>query len=65
MSVDTYLKGKNTSGHASFEQDGVKVLVPPRLLRWAKWIRIGAKRFLLWQSFDIEAEHRHSSSCHH
>lgn len=63
MSVDTYLKGKNTSGYSSFAQDGVKILVPPRLLQWVSWVRIDAKQFLLWRFFDIEAELQHTRSC--
>jgi hypothetical protein len=65
VSVDTYLKGKNTSRYTSFAQDGVKILVPPRLIQWARWVRIDAKQFLLWRSFDIEAEHQHTRACRH
>lgn len=65
MSVDTYLKGKNTAGYTAVTQEGVKILVPYRLLQWAKWVRIDARQFLFWQSFDIEAEHRHGSACQH
>jgi hypothetical protein len=63
VSVDTYLKGKNTLGYASFAQDDVKILVPPQLLRWVRRIQIDTKRFLLWHSFAIEAELKQPRSC--
>jgi hypothetical protein len=65
VSVDTYLKGKNTSQYTVVRQEDVKVLVSPRLVQWAKRVQVGAKRFLLWDSFDVEAEHRHTIACQH
>jgi len=65
VSVDTYLKGKNTSRYRVMRQDDVKILIAPRLVEWAKSVRLDAKRFLFWDSFDIEVEHRHTRSCQH
>ena len=59
MSVDTYLKGKNTSRYSVHEHAGVKILVAGTLIRWAKDIHVDAKRFLLWRSFDVLVESKH------
>ncbi len=65
MSVDTYLKGKNTSRYNVLQQGDLKILVAPSLVQWAKSVQLGVKRFLFWESFDIEAEHRHRPTCAH
>jgi hypothetical protein len=65
VSVDTYLKGKNTSRYSVHRQDDVKILLAPRLVQWAKSVHLDTKRFLFWDSFDIEVEHRHTRFCRH
>ena len=65
MSVDTYLKGKNLSPYSVMRHEDVKVLLAPSLIRWATSVRLDVKQFLLWKSFDIEAEHKHGPSCAH
>ena len=61
MSVDTYLKGKNTSQYMRVEQDGLQILVAAGLQRFAERIELDAKKFLFWRSFDVwvEAKHAH------
>lgn len=59
MSVDTYLKGKNTSRYNPVEQDGVRILVAPALTQWATAVHVDVNRFLFWRSFDVSAAHRH------
>ncbi len=65
MSVDTYLKGKNVSRYAAVKHGDVTILVAPSLLRWAKSVHLDVKQFLIWKSFDIEAEHQHGPACAH
>ena len=68
MSVDTYLKGKNTSRYSATDHEGVKILVAPQLLQWAQAVQVGTKQFLIWRSFDIEAvakPHKHGINCAH
>ncbi len=60
MSVDTYLKGKNTKPYAAVELDGLRVLVSPRLTEWAQSVEVGVSKFLFWKSFDVIVEHRHA-----
>jgi len=45
--------------------EDVKVLLAPSLIRWATSVRLDVKQFLLWKSFEIEAEHKHGPSCAH
>jgi hypothetical protein len=59
VSVDTYLKGKNTSKYHRYREGGVDVLVAPSLVRWAQWVDLDVRTFLLWKSWEIEVEHRH------
>jgi len=61
VSVDTYLKGKNTSKYQRVEQDGLQILASDGLHRFAKRIELDAKKFLMWKSFDVwvEAKHAH------
>lgn len=61
MSVDTFLKGKNTSRYMRVEQDGLEILIAGGLQRFAKRIELDAKKFLFWRSFRVwvEAKHAH------
>ena len=68
MSVDTYLKGKNLQPYSEAHHEDVKILIAPSLIRWAQLIHVGAKQFLIWKSFEVEAEarpHRHGPTCAH
>ena len=65
MSVDTYLKGKNLSPYSAVRQDDVEILVAPSLLQWAERVHLDARQFLVWKSFQVEAEHRHGPTCQH
>ena len=59
MSVDTYLKGKNTSKYQRVQQDGLEILIAAGLQRFAKRIELDAKKFLIWKSFDVWVEAKH------
>ena len=60
MSVDTYLKGKNLAPYRTVEQDGVQILVAPKLIQWAAAVQVGVKQFLIFKSFEVGAEHKHA-----
>ena len=60
MSVDTYLKGKNTSRYRRVEQDELEIFVAPALINQAARLTVDAGRFLFWRSFSVAAEPRHS-----
>ncbi len=59
MSVDTYLKGKNTSRYQVVRQDGVEILVAFGLPRFAKSVHLGMKSFLFWKSFAVNIDPKH------
>ena len=67
MSVDTYLKGKNTSRYQVIQQSDIQILVAFGLPRFIKQLHLDVKRFLLWRSFavEIEAQHVHGPRCRH
>lgn len=69
MSVDTFLKGKNTSRYAKLTHDGLQILVAPNLMRQARWIALDFGGTLLWKGFRVEVEpegeHFHSPACRH
>jgi hypothetical protein len=60
VSVDTYLKGKNLNKYEMVEQDGLQILIPQGLGRFAKRIELDAKKFLVWKSFDVWVEVKHA-----
>jgi hypothetical protein len=60
VSVDTYLKGKNTKPYASLDIDGLQVLVSPRLVAYAQTVEVELNKFLFWKSFEVFVEHRHA-----
>ena len=65
MSVDTYLKGKQTSGYRSYFRDGVKILLSPRLTEWAAEVDLDVGRRLGRRRFLVDLEHRHTVACQH
>ncbi len=69
MSVDTYLKRKNTSKYQTADHDGVRVMVSPLLARQARSITVELKRVWFWQAFSIGiepvGEHFHGPACRH
>ncbi len=59
MSVDTYLRGKNLGAYATIRieaesDDPIKVLVSQKMAQWASDVAIGIRKFLIWESFDIQ-----------
>ena len=65
MSVDTYLKGKDTSSYATVDHDGSSVLLSPAVVRWAGRVEVDTRRTLLGRRFAVRVEHRHTAACRH
>ena len=65
MSVDTYLQRKNLTPYQVIEYEDVKIYVSNSLLGWAEAVHLDAKQFLVWKSFNVAAEHRHTMRCAH
>ena len=65
MSVDTYLKGKNTSRYRRFEQDEVTVLVSPTLIQYAQRVELVARKKLIGSKLVALAHHEHGAACRH
>ena len=65
MSVDTYLKGKDTSSYLQAARDDVEVLVSPVMARWSQRVSVDVKGALFWQSLDVRVEHEHGPACRH
>ena len=65
MSVDTYLKGKDTSSYLHAERDEVQVLVSPVMARWSQRVSVDVKGALFWQSLAVQVEHEHGPACRH
>ena len=63
MSVDTYLRGKNTQGYHKVALEDVEILVAPTLVGMSETIDMGLKQFLMFKSFSVDVEvkgHHHS-----
>jgi hypothetical protein len=59
VSVDTYLRGKNLDAYATVRieaesDDPIEVLVSQKMAQWASDVVIGIRKFLIWESFDIQ-----------
>ncbi len=65
MSVDTYLKGKDTSDYLRAEKDDVEVLVSPVMARWSQQVRVDTKPGLFGRTLDIQVAHEHGPACRH
>jgi len=65
VSVDTYLKGKNTSRYRRFHQDDVTIMIEPRLLRYAQRLDIVTRKKLIGSKLVAVAHHEHTAACRH
>ena len=65
MSVDTYLKGKNTSSYLRLEHEGIQVLVSPTMAQWSQRVSLQVERGWLRHRLTAEVEHQHGPACQH
>lgn len=59
MSVDTYLKGKDTGGYMRVRDAGIDVLVAPALTRLVEGLSLRARGALFWRSLRVAVAHEH------
>jgi hypothetical protein len=65
VSVDTYLKGKNTSSYRRIHHEDVVILVAKPLLQYASRIELVTRKRLLGQKLVALAHHQHTNACRH
>lgn len=65
MSVDTYLKGKDTSGYQRVRHEDVEVLIAPSMARWTGTVSMTTKGPRFWRGFHVAVEHEHGPACQH
>ncbi len=64
MSVDTYLKGKDTSDYLRLESDGLEVLVSPVIAQLSDKVTLTVGGWLL-RRLTAEVLHEHGPACRH
>ena len=62
MSVDTHLKGKNTTNYRRYREQGIEILVAHSLMSWAYGVALDRKQFLFWNRIKPVVEHKHRPS---
>jgi hypothetical protein len=66
VSVDTYLKGKNTSGYRRHKEEDLTVLLAPALFNYADKVELVTRKNLLFGIKLIAiAHHEHTARCRH
>ena len=65
MSVDTYLKGKDTSSYQRVHLDDVELLIAPNMARWSRSVHVDTRGAWLWRGFDVEVDHEPGPACSH
>jgi hypothetical protein len=68
VSVDTYLKGKDTRSYQRVtpqEHADVEVLVSPTMGGFSRRVSVDTKAGLFGRRLDVEVEHEHGPACRH
>jgi len=65
VSVDTYLKGKDTSSYRRVRHEDITILVAKPLLQYASKIELITRKKLLGQKLTAVAYHQHTAACRH
>ncbi len=65
MSVDTYLKGKDTSSYRRIHHEDITILVAKPLLQYASRIELVTRRKMLGTKLAAVAHHQHTAACRH
>jgi hypothetical protein len=68
VSVDTYLKGKDTSSYlrlAAGDEGDIEVLVSPTMAGFSRQVSVSARAGLFGRRLDVEVEHEHGPACRH
>lgn len=65
MSVDTYLKGKDTSSYRKVYHEDITILVAKQLVQYASRIELVTKKKLMGTKLTALAHHQHTAACRH
>ena len=65
MSVDTYLKGKDTSSYQKITHEDITILVSKPLTRYASRVELVTQKKLLGHKLTALAHHQHTAACRH
>lgn len=65
MSVDTYLKGKNTSVYKRVFDDDIEIMVSPKLIQYASIVELVTQKKLVGSKLGVIAHHVHGPGCRH
>ncbi len=65
MSVDTYLKGKDTSSYRRIHHEDITLLIAKPLLQYASRIELITRKKLLSTKLTAVAHHQHTAACRH
>ncbi|MGH1490379.1 MAG: hypothetical protein ACRBK7_13490 [Acidimicrobiales bacterium] len=65
MSVDTYLKGKDTSSYRRVHHEDITLLIAKPLLQYASRIELVTRRKVLGTKLTAIAHHQHTAACRH
>lgn len=65
MSVDTYLKGKDTSSYRRIHHEDITLLVAKPLLQYASRIELITRKKMLGTKLSAIAHHQHTAACRH
>ena len=65
MSVDTYLKGKNTTLYKKVFDDDVEIMLSPTLIHYANLVELVTRKKLVGSKLAVVAHHVHGPGCRH
>jgi hypothetical protein len=65
VSVDTYLKGKDTSEYLRVVHDDIEVLVSPVMASWSERVSVDSRSTLFGRRLEVAVEHEHGPACRH
>jgi hypothetical protein len=65
VSVDTYLKGKDTSGYRRIHHEDITILIAKPLLQYASRVELVTRKKLLGTKLTAIAHHQHTAACRH
>jgi hypothetical protein len=65
VSVDTYLKGKDTSSYKKIQHEDITILVAKPLMQYASRVELVTKKKLIGSKLTALAHHQHTAACRH
>lgn len=65
MSVDTYLKGKDTTSYRKIHHEDITILVAKPLIQYASRIDLVTRKKITGTKLSAVAHHQHTAACRH